>query len=42
MEGCLRTVSEFIQRHKQDELAREEVTLASGQLKLVLSWVDSE
>jgi tetratricopeptide (TPR) repeat protein len=42
MEGCLRAIPEFIQRRKQDDPAREEFTVGSGELKLVLSWVDSE
>jgi tetratricopeptide (TPR) repeat protein len=41
MEGCLRAVPEFVARHRQDDPAREEMTVpvASGSLKLVLSWV---
>jgi hypothetical protein len=41
MQGCLRAVPEFVARHPQDEPAREEmiVPVASGPLKLVLSWV---
>ena len=41
MEGCLRAVPEFVARHPQDDPAREEMTVpvASGQLRLVLSWV---
>ena len=41
MEGCLRAVPEFVARHPQGEPAREEITVpvASGPLKLVLSWV---
>jgi tetratricopeptide (TPR) repeat protein len=41
MEGCLRAVPDFVTRHKQDDPAREEVTVpvASRQLKLVLSWI---
>ena len=41
MEGCLGTVPDFVSRRKQDDPAREEMTVpvASGQLKLVLSWV---
>jgi hypothetical protein len=41
MEGCLRAVPEFVTRRKQDDPAREEMTVAaaSGELKLVLSWV---
>jgi tetratricopeptide (TPR) repeat protein len=44
MEGCLRAVPDFIERHKQDDTAREEMTVpvASGELKLVLSWVVEE
>jgi hypothetical protein len=41
MEGCLRAVPEFVARHPSDNPAREEMTVpvASGALKLVLSWV---
>src|SRR5262245_31768285 len=41
MEGCLRAVPEPVARHPQDEPATEEmiVPVASGPLKLVLSWV---
>ena len=41
MEGCLRAIPEFMNRHTQDDLAREEITVpvVSAQLKLVLSWV---
>lgn len=41
IEGCLRAVPEFVNRRKQDDPAREEFTvaIASGQLRLVLSWV---
>jgi hypothetical protein len=41
MEGCLRAVPAFVNRQKQDDPAKEEFTVpvASGQLKLVLSWV---
>jgi tetratricopeptide (TPR) repeat protein len=44
MEGCLRAVPEFVARHPQGEPAREEITVpvASGPLKLVLSWVGEE
>jgi tetratricopeptide (TPR) repeat protein len=44
MEGCLRAVPEFVARRKQDDPAREEFTVpvASGELKLVLSWVAEE
>jgi tetratricopeptide (TPR) repeat protein len=41
MEGCLRAIPEFVNRHTQDETVREEmnVPVASVPLKLVLSWV---
>lgn len=41
MEACLRAVPEFVARVKQDEPAKEEITvvMASGPLTLVLSWV---
>jgi hypothetical protein len=42
MEGCLRAGLEFVARHPQGAPpAREEMTVpvASGPLKLVLSWV---
>jgi hypothetical protein len=41
LEGCLRAVPEFVIRRRQDDPAREEMTVpaASGELKLVLSWV---
>jgi hypothetical protein len=41
VEGCLRAVPEFVTRHPQGDAAREEMTVpvASGELKLVLSWV---
>jgi tetratricopeptide (TPR) repeat protein len=41
VEGCLRAVPEFVTRHQQDDPTREEMTVpvASGQLKLALSWV---
>ncbi len=44
MEGCLRAVPEFVARRKQDDPAKEEITVpvASGELKLVLSWVVEE
>jgi hypothetical protein len=40
-EGCLRAVPEFVTRHNQDDPAKEEMTVpvASGELRLVLSWV---
>lgn len=44
VEGCLRAMSEFVQRHTQDEVVRDEITVpvASGELKLALSWVGEE
>jgi tetratricopeptide (TPR) repeat protein len=41
MEGCLRAVPEFVSRRKQDDPAKEDFTVpvASGPLKLILSWV---
>ena len=41
MEACLRAVPEFVARHPQGDPATEEMTVpvASGPLKLVLSWV---
>jgi len=41
MEGCLRAVPDFVNRRRQDDSARDEFTVpvASGQLKLGLSWV---
>jgi hypothetical protein len=41
LEGCLRAVPEFVDPHPQGDPATEEVTVpvASGPLKLVLSWV---
>jgi tetratricopeptide (TPR) repeat protein len=44
MEACLRAVPEFVQRRKQDDPAGEEFTVpvASGPLKLALSWVVEE
>jgi hypothetical protein len=41
MEGCLRAVPEFMARRKQGDSAKEEiiVPVASGELRLVLSWV---
>ena len=40
MEGCLRAVPGFVARHRQGDPAREEIAVpvASGQLKLALSW----
>jgi tetratricopeptide (TPR) repeat protein len=44
MEGCLRAVPEFVDRHSQGDPAREEMTVpvASGELTLALSWVGEE
>jgi len=41
LEGCLRAIPDFVNRHQQDDPAKEEMTVpvASGPLKLVLSWV---
>jgi hypothetical protein len=41
LEGCLRAIPEFVIRRRQDDPAKEELTVpvASGELKLVLSWV---
>jgi hypothetical protein len=41
LEGCLRAVPEFVRRRGQGDPARDEFTVpaASGELKLVLSWV---
>jgi hypothetical protein len=44
MEGCLRALPDFVGRHRQDDPARDEVTVpvASGELRLGLSWVPEE
>jgi hypothetical protein len=44
LEGCLRAVPEFVARHPQGDTAREDMTVrvASGELKLALSWVADE
>ena len=44
LEGCLRTIPDFVERHPQDDTTREEVTVrvASGELRLGLSWVPEE
>jgi hypothetical protein len=44
MEGCLRAVPEFVALRKQDDPAREDMTVpvASGPLNLALSWVVDE
>jgi hypothetical protein len=41
LEGCLRAVPESLDRHPQDDPATEEITVpvASGELRLVLSWM---
>jgi hypothetical protein len=41
MEACLRAVSDFVNRRRQDDPTREEttVTTSAGELKLALSWV---
>jgi tetratricopeptide (TPR) repeat protein len=41
LEGCMRTVPEFVKRRKQDDPAREEFVLPDGR-KMVLSWVVEE
>jgi hypothetical protein len=44
LEGCLRAVPEFVRRRLQDDLGTEEMTVAvaSGELNLVLSWVQED
>ena len=44
MEGCLRAIPEFVKQHPQDDPAVEDMTVpvASGELRLVLSWVIDE
>jgi tetratricopeptide (TPR) repeat protein len=44
LEGCLRAVPDFVNRHPQGDPAAEEFTAAArpGGLKLVLSWADEE
>ncbi len=41
MAACLRAIPDFVSRHKQDDPAREEVTVpvTAGEMKLVLSWM---
>jgi tetratricopeptide (TPR) repeat protein len=41
LEGCLRAIPDFIERRRQDDPTREEMTVpvASGELRLALSWV---
>ncbi len=40
MEGSLRSVPEFIKRHKQDDPTKEQMTLPmdSGEIRMILSW----
>ena len=38
LEACLRAIPEFVNRHPQDDTAREE--MSSGDLKLALSLVE--
>lgn len=44
LEACLRAVPDFIDRHPQDDPARDEMTVptSAGPLRLVLSWADGE
>ncbi len=44
MEGCLRAVPEFVQHRQPEDQTPEEMTVpvASGQLKLKLSWVGKD
>jgi tetratricopeptide (TPR) repeat protein len=44
MESCLRAVPDFVNRRQQDDTAREDmaVSVGSGPLKLVLSWVTED
>lgn len=44
VEGCLRAIPEFVNRHTQDEEVKDEITVlvASGELKMALSWVGEE
>jgi tetratricopeptide (TPR) repeat protein len=41
MQGCLLAIPDFVNRHPPDDLASEDttVTVASGPMKLTLSWV---
>jgi hypothetical protein len=43
MEGCLRAVPAFAARHRPDDMSRHKMTVpvASGDLSLMLSWVES-
>jgi len=42
MAGCLRAVPAFVARHRPDEMSRHTITVpvASGDLSLILSWVE--
>jgi hypothetical protein len=44
MEGCLRAVPDFVNRHPQDDTATEEFTVpaASGRSKPVPPWVEDD
>jgi hypothetical protein len=44
MEGCLRAVPDFVNRRRQDDPGKEGMTVpvASGELKLALSWVGED
>ena len=41
LEGCLRAIPDFVSHRRQDDPAKEEMTVpvATRQLRLVLSWV---
>lgn len=43
MQGCLKAIPDFIDQHPLDDLAKYEsvVKVASGELRLSLSWVDA-
>ena len=42
VEGCLRAIPEYVNRHPQDEAIREEIVVpaAGEQLKLTVTWID--
>ena len=44
LEVCLRAIPDFVDRRRQDDATREEVTIpmASGPVKLALSWVQEQ
>jgi hypothetical protein len=44
LEGCLRAIPDFISRHKPGDMSKEHVavTVASGSLDFVLSWVEED